>query len=190
MKSLVFTSAVALTLSVSAASASLLGSTSGPDSSYSIAMFFENTRAANLTSLTIDGSTASAGSILWDSIGTTAGSAGAASTIGEDSTKVTLTYAAGDFASGDTLALFSVDPDFASGPTGVTIGEMAGVSILATFDDASTYSGIFVDDPADGAGLVLKDLSAPSATVPLPAGGALLLSALGTMAAVRRSRRA
>jgi hypothetical protein len=184
-----FTSIVlagALAVSASVANASLIGSTTGPDSSFSINFSFSNGGIPDLLSLSLDGSTANAGSVFWDGLGTPGGSAVLGSSSGAGTTVATFTFAAGGFASGDDFTLTTVDPDFVGGPSGVEIGELAGVSVSAIFADMSSFSGSFVDDPAAGAGLILEQTTA---AVPLPAGGALLLAGLGAFGALRGRRK-
>jgi len=149
------------------------GFTSGPDDSFSINFSFLNgpLSTANVSSILVDGTTGVAYPVIWDNVFSIVGPAGGTVGVsGLDTSLVTLSFT--DFNPGETMSL-SLDPDKAGEPAyGATISEMIGVGALFAFEDGSTWQGVFVDDPAQGAGLVLQ-----GATVPAP--GAILLGSIG-----------
>jgi len=170
------------------------GFTSGPDSSFSINFTFLNDASSteDITSIVLDGSTGTAFPILWDSLGTAVGPAGATVAFaGEDTQVGTITFgdAPDGFNPGESFALNGVDPDGDPGPVSVTIGQLAGVQVTFNFRDGSSLLTEFVDDPADRAGLVL----APVGSAPIPEPGAALVFGAGALLMAgqlkRRSRR-
>ncbi|WP_120500295.1 VPLPA-CTERM sorting domain-containing protein [Roseovarius sp. EL26] len=188
MKRTLLATTAIVALSASGAHASLTGYTSGPDASFFPISFFFDNSGADVLNLSIDGATADAGTVVWDTIGTVGGTAIVGGTAGVDTSLVSFSFGAGDFASGDTFSLSSLDPDFTGLPSsGVSIFELIGVSVSASFSDSSTFFGTFVDDPADGAGLVLKGETIGA--VPLPAGLPLMLAGLGALGIASRRRR-
>lgn len=185
MKKTILTTVAAVALSAGAAHASLIGNTSGPDDSFSINFSFENT-GADLLSLSIDGSTADAGNIIWDSIGIPGGTATLSSSAGENTNVMSFAFTLGNFIAGDTFTLSNIDPDFSPGAASVRIGELAGVTVSASFADKSTFLGTFVDDPTVRAGLILRE----TGVIPLPAGLPLMLAGLGALGIASRRRKA
>ena len=166
------------------ANAALIGSTSGPDSeTLPINMFFQNTGPLDIISLSLDGTTATDAQapIVWDFVGNPGGTASVPGIAGEDTSLATFTWAPGEFSSGDTFNLLFVDPDGSVAAT-VSIIQLLGVTVSAIFSDQSVFSGVFVDDPAEGAGLVL-------APVPLPAALPLFAAALAGAGFLGRRRR-
>lgn len=164
------------------------GFTSGPDSSFfPIDLTFTNDIASTLdiVSILIDGSTADAFPILWDSPGSTTNPAGATSTFsGIDTQFLQIDFldSPDGFNPGETFTLSEVDPDADPGPIGVSIADLTGVTVTYTFEDLSTWIGEFVDDPAPNAGLVLQQIGGdPGSSVPEPAStvGLLAVGALG-----------
>jgi hypothetical protein len=138
----------------------LSGVTSGPDDSFSINFDYTNdsTSGETITQLVMDGSTGTAFPILWDSIGTLSGQTAFVS--GVDTQIVTFDFT----SSWDPTEIFSlsaVDPDGDPGPVSVTIGQLIGVSVGVTFDSGASLLYAFVDDPEQGAGLVLEQISVP-----------------------------
>lgn len=159
-------------VSMSAQAVPMLGgTTTGPDSSFSINFNYINNSTAGetITSLFMDGSTASAFPILWDSIGSLGGQAALVS--GIDTQLVTFDFLS-SWDPGEIFSLSGVDPDGVPSPAGVTIGQLAGVQVGATFSGGSTSLYEFVDDPTSGAGLRLSSVPEPG-TVALLATGLL-----------------
>lgn len=169
------------------ANAGFIGSTSGPDSDFSINFSFSNPEAASVASISIDGSTAAAGSVFWDGVGTPGGSAVLSGAPAGEDTEV-MSFAFSSFGTGDTFTLSSIDPDFTLGALGVSIADLIGVTVMVIFSDASTFLGQFVDDPAAGAGLMLAELDVSD--VPVPAALLLFLTGFGGLAAARRRKAA
>lgn len=150
------------------------GFTSGPDSTFDIRFSFSNGPAstANVSSILIDGTTGIAYPVIWDDVfNIVAPAGGTVGVAGLDSSMLTLSFTS--FNPGETMAL-NLDPDKAGEPSfGATISDMIGVGALFSFEDGSTWQGVFVDDPAEGAGLVL------TSAVVVPAPGAVLLCGIG-----------
>ncbi len=166
-----------------AANAAFVGSTSGPDTSFSINFSFSNPEALSVASLSVDGSTATAGNIIWDGIGSTGGTAVlSGAPTGEDT--ALMSFAFSSFGTGDTFTLSGIDPDFSPGPASVAISDLVGVMVSVIFSDASTFLGQFVDDPTQGAGLVLAEVG----EIPVPGALLLFLSGIGGMIAARRKK--
>jgi hypothetical protein len=162
------------------------GFTSGPDSSFGINLTFLDGAESDsdIVSIDLDGSTALAFPILWDSAGSVSGPAGATVSIfGIDTQVLTIDFAdAPDgFNPGESFSLNGMDPDGDPGPLGVTIGEMIGVQAIFSFRNGDSAAYVFVDDPQDGAGLKL-------AAVPIPAAVWLFGSALAGLGWLRRKQ--
>lgn len=158
------------------------GVTSGPDSDFSINLTFSNLSTAGeiITSLFLDGSTATAYPVLWDSIGTLSGQTATVS--GLDTQLVDFSFTS-SWDPTESFSLSGMDPDGDPGPVGLTIGELAGVTVGATFSTGATARYRFVDDPAEGAGLRLAAVS-----VAEPGALALLGIGLAGFAAARRGK--
>lgn len=151
------------------------GVTSGPDNSFNIDFFLSNdpTSISDVTSLSIDGSTADAFTVVWDSYFGLVNPPGATTSVaGVDTTLLTLSFTDNPdgFNPGESMTI-ELDPDKQGFPSyGVIISELIGVEVLFNFEDGSSWLGRFVDDPAPGAGLVLTYIPAP---------GAILLGGIG-----------
>jgi hypothetical protein len=152
------------------------GFTSGPDDSFSINMTLGNSAGStsDIINISINGSTATAFPILWDAAGTLTNTTGSTATISGENTQVlNIAFTAG-FGAGESISLSGMDPDGVPSPASVTIGQMAGVTVTFTFADRSIWQGVFVDDPAVGAGLKLAAVPEPSTWL-MMATGLLLL---------------
>lgn len=160
---------------VSGASAgSLSGTSSGPDDTLDINLFFTNFGPGEITSLSINGSTAiPSGPLVWDFIGNPSGPAGGTAVgAGEDTSVMTWSFTGWD--AGEAFDLTSIDPDTPGDPSfGATIADLIGVTVTAQFADGSTFTGVYIDDPARDAGIVLQ-----VAPVPLPGAVVLFASAI------------
>jgi hypothetical protein len=150
------------------------GFTSGPDDTVNINFTFINgpSSTSDVSSILIDGSTGVAYPVIWDEVfNVVAPPGGTVGVAGEDTTMVTLSFT--DFNPGESMSC-NLDPDKAGDPSyGAVISEMIGVGALFTFEDGSTWRGVFVDDPTPQAGLVLQNVSV------VPAPGAILLGSIG-----------
>lgn len=136
------------------------GMTNGPDDSFNINLnIFNDARStSDLAGITIDGSTAKAFPLVWDSVLDVSPPPGASvSTLGEDTQLLSFNFtpAPDGFNPGESLS-FSVDPDTIDDPSaGITIRQLIGVQVMFNFTDSSSSLGTFVDNPAPGAGLVV-----------------------------------
>jgi hypothetical protein len=147
------------------------GVTTGPDNSFSINFTFSNDAGStsDVTSILLDGSTGSSFPILWDDPGTPGGPPGATvGFAGVDTQLLTISFfdSPDGFNPGESFSLNNVDPDGDPGPASVTIGELEGVEVTFSFEDGSELRGVFVDDPAPGAGLILALLDEDGDGVP------------------------
>jgi hypothetical protein len=136
------------------------GVTSGPDNSFAIDFTFSNDAGStsDVTSILLDGSTGSFFPILWDAPGFPVAPPGATvGFAGVDTQMLTINFADSPdgFNPGESFSLNFVDPDGDPGPDSVAIGDLAGVEVTFSFEDGSEWRGVFVDDPAPGAGLIL-----------------------------------
>jgi len=155
------------------------GSLAGPDDSFTIDMTLANSAAStsNVLSILIDGSTASLFPVLWDDAGTPVGPPGAGvsfSGVDTEFLAVNFSDAPDGFNPGESMTLLGMDPDGVPNPVGVLVSELAGVQVTFNFADQSVWKGVFVDDPALGAGLVLVPFGGV-----VPAPGALVLGGIG-----------
>lgn len=155
------------------------GSFAGPDDSFAINLTLGNSGVSttNVTSITLNGNTAASFPILWDYAGSP--SIGGTTISGED-TRI-LTISGLNLAPGASFQLLSMDPDGDPSPAGVEVGQLIGVTATFTFADQSTWEGVFVDDPARGAGIVLE----PS-QVPEPSTYAMMLCGAAALLVRRR----
>lgn len=175
----------AAALVAGSAHAAVLGATSGPDTSFSINFAFVNDGGPDILSLSLDGSTG-LNPVFWDGLGSPGGTATLASTSGEDTTLAVFNFVAGSFADGDSFTLTGVDPDFVIGSPSVPISGLLGVSVSAVYSNATSFFGTFVDNPDEGAGLILVgDMS----KVPVPAALPLMLAGIGMLGMARRKQR-
>lgn len=166
------------------ANATLVGSSSGPDDSFSISLSFLNTGPEDIVSMTVDGSS-TALSLVWDDIFSNGGTADDPTIGGIDTSVLTFSWLAGGFASGDTY-FFSLDPDTPTDSSfGAIVLDLLGTTITAIYGDGSTFSGTLIDDLAPGMGLVLEP---NTPTVPLPGALPLLALGLGTLGLAARRR--
>jgi hypothetical protein len=186
MKTTIAAIAASAVMLMGGAHAAITGVVPGPDDGFSIGFIFTNDMAADIVSISIDG-TPSDPDLIWDSVFNVGGTADApSSTDGIDTAVLTGNWLAGGFQTGETFS-FSVDPDFVGDPSAsIVVSQLAGTLVSVLFADASIFSGIFVDDPADGAGLMLVSAD------PVPVPGALVLmgTALAGFAGLRRKKAA
>jgi hypothetical protein len=175
----------------SSANAAVLGSVVGPDTTFfPITFEFLNTGPTDILSIVIDGSAVAPEALVWDSVGNGSGTTAAPVEAGENTTAMSFTWGLGGFLAGETFTLTEVDPDPQSNPSGgITVGGLIGTLVTVLFSDNTSFSGVFIDDPAPNAGLTLVDNNNPPdvpipAALPLLAGGIVALGFLG-----RRSRR-
>ena len=160
----------------------------GPDSDFEIDLQVTNdpSSTSDIVSLVLDGGTATAFPVLWDDAGSAIDPAGATSGIsGENSQKLTINFADSPdgFNPTDFFQLIGMDPDGDPGPAGVTVGQLIGVTLTATFRDHSVFVGRFVDDPSEAGGLTLE-----GAQVPEPVSLSLLGAGMAAFALRRRNR--
>jgi MYXO-CTERM domain-containing protein len=138
----------------------------------------------DLVSAAIDGSTATGFPILWDSAGRRSDPDGATSSIAGENTQlleISFSDSPDGFNPGESFSLSSMDPDGDPGPSGVQVGDLAGVEIRFRFRDGSTLVGELVPDLDAGEGMVFQ-------VIPEPQGAALVALGLAALA-LRRYRR-
>lgn len=169
-----------------AADATVVGAFDGPDNSFSINVSVNNLGPQSITRLDFDGTTATSGVVVWDSFGSYSGTAIVGSTLGVDTSIVSVLF--NSFGAGDLFRATGIDPDTVGDPSaGLTPTDLIGVTLRAYLSNNTVLSGAFVDDPSPGAGIYVE--LQPSA-VPLPASALLLLAGLGGIAALRRRKAA
>jgi len=174
LKNVLLATAIVFGLATSA-SAGVVGSVAGPDGGFSINFSFTNTGPQDITSLSIDGST-TALNLVWDGVPSTSGtnSAPTSGTLSNSNHLLTYLWGAGGFVSGNILS-FNIDPDTpGNSGFGAIVSDLLSVSVSVLFGNGSVFSGKFVDDPAEGAGLMLVE---NVAEVPIPAALPLLATA-------------
>ncbi len=180
----------ALTAPASAQAASVIsGSVAGPDDGFSISMSFLNDLSStlNITSLTIDGGTATPVPLVWDSASYTGPAGATVGLSGVDTSVLTFIFGGDGWNPGESFSVFGVDPDAVDDPAyGATVLSLVGTKVTFGFSDSSSKVYSFVDDAADGAGLKLSLSSA----VPEPATWAMMIAGFGMIGAMVRRRRA
>ena len=192
MKKMMLTLAACAALSapVSAQAASVIsGSLAGPDTSFAIDMSFLNDLSStlNITSLIIDGGTATPVPLVWDSVSYNSPAGATVSMTGVDTSVLTFLFGGDGWNPGESFSLYGVDPDAVDNPAyGATVLSLLGTKVTFGFSDSSSKVYSFVDDPADGAGLKLNVASA----VPEPAAWAMMIAGFGMIGAMIRRRRA
>jgi hypothetical protein len=160
MKTLMTVCAIVVAITATSLASIGGGFTSGPDDSVDIDFFFENSSlsTSDVTSLSIDGSTADAYTVIWDDYWGLIAPAGATVNVtGLDTSLLTLTFIDNPdgFNPGESMKI-ELDPDKIGDPSfGAIISDMIGVEVLFDFRDGSSWLGTFVDDPDPGAGLIL-----------------------------------
>jgi hypothetical protein len=166
------------------------GAIAGPDDGFGLDITLTNgiTSTSNVSSILINGGTAVEFPVVWDDAGMPNGPAGANVSIsGVDTRLLTLNFEDNPdgFNPGESVTLAYMDADGDPLPIGVLVSELVGVQATFRFADGSAWYGIFMDDPAPGAGLMLIPLDG---AVPVP--GALLLGVTGVSLAgwLRRHR--
>lgn len=186
--------ALALPLALAATSASaagiVSGSVGGPDSGFAIALSFSNalTSTLNVTSLTLDGSSAILPDLIWgDIVSFTAPAGATVSNSAVGFSLLTFTFGGDGWNPGEGFGL-SLDPDTVSDPSfGATVSNLTKTRVTFNFSDASSQIFEFIDAPAPDAGLVL---SRYVAAVPEPATWLSMVFGFGMLGAAIRRRRA
>jgi hypothetical protein len=180
----------AMSAPVSAQAASVIsGSVAGPDSGFSINMSFLNDLSStlNVTSLSIDGGTATPVPLVWDTVNYNGPSGATVSLTGVDTSVLTFIFGGDGWNPGESFSLYGVDPDAVDDPSyGATVLSLLGTKVTFGFSDSSSKIYSFVDDAADGAGLKLNMASA----VPEPATWAMMIAGFGMIGSLIRRRRA
>jgi hypothetical protein len=192
MKRTLLATAAVVALSAGTAQASLMGFTDDTTNGALPINFFFSNSGADLLTLSIDGSTAVGGNVIWDYtqvVPTIGGSATLESSEGENTNLLSFTFGVDGFSSGDDFSLSILDPDFSPGAATVPLVDLIGVTVSATFADASSFIGSFIDNPnSDGDSLIVSGETIGA--VPLPAGLSLMLAGLGAFGIASRRRKA
>jgi hypothetical protein len=171
------------------------GMTSGPDDSFDIDLFLVNEplSTSSVTSININGSTATAFPLVWDELFDVTPPPGASVLIaGEDTQLLSFNFTSNPdgFNPGETFS-FGVDPDTVDDPSaGIIISDLIGVEVTFNFEDLSKFVGVFVNDPIPGAGLVLQEVAqqpSPGKSVPEPTSilGLTAFAAFGVSSALK-----
>ena len=170
------------------AAAAVLGSVAGPDNAFTVSLSFLNdsTSTLDITSLTLDGGSATPVALVWDALATANPAGASVSVAGLDTSVVTFTFGGDGWNPGESFGLYGVDPDAVGDPSyGATVFSLLGTTVTFGFSDNSSAVYSFVDDPADGAGLRLNTVSA----VPEPATWAMMIAGFGMVGSMVRRRR-
>ncbi len=192
MKKLMLALAVgaALIAPVSAQAAAVIsGSVAGPDDTFTIDMLFQNDLSStlNITSMSIDGGSATPVALLWDSLSYTGPTGATVGVSGVDTSVLTFTFGGDGWNPGESFRVHGVDPDAVDDPFyGATVLSLLGTKVTFGFSDSSSKVFSFVDDAAEGAGLKLNVSSA----VPEPATWAMMIAGFGMVGSLIRRRRA
>ena len=180
----------ALSAPVSAQAASVIsGAVAGPDSEFSISMSFLNDLSStlNITTLSLDGGTATPVPLVWDTASYSGPAGATVSMTGVDTSLLTFIFGGDGWNPGESFSVFGVDPDAVDNPVyGATVLSLLGTKVTFGFSDSSSKVYSFVDDAANGAGLKLSLTSA----VPEPATWAMMIAGFGMIGAMVRRRRA
>ena len=156
------------------------GIVQGPDNAFSINLSFTNeiNSTEDIVSLSIEGATAVNGIIVWDDIWNVVVPAGSDySVTGLDTSLLNFLFIddPDGFNPGEIFS-FAADPDWgAPNGTGLYVSDLIGVSVIIGFETSGSIAYKFVDDPSEGAGLML----AKSAPVPEPS--TMILMGLGVL---------
>lgn len=152
------------------------GMTGGPDNSFAIDLFLvdEPLSTSSVTSIDINGSTATAFPLVWDSVFNLTLPPGASVLIaGEDTQLLSFNFTSNPdgFNPGESFS-FGVDPDTVDDPSaGIIVSDLIGVEVTFNFADLSRFVGVFVNDPSPDAGLVLQEVVQqpdPGISIPEP----------------------
>lgn len=171
------------------AAAVITGTVPGPDSGFSIALVFTNEPSSTLdiTSLTVDISTATPEELIWDGnpLSTSGTASGALVNVaGADTGAYTFSF--NGWNPGEDFR-FTGDPDTPGNAAfGATVFNLLGSTITFGFSDGSSQVYAFVDDPAPQAGLTLGPVGG---VVPEPGVWALMIAGFGLVGASLRRRR-
>ncbi|MCX4823919.1 hypothetical protein OG883_29400 [Streptomyces sp. NBC_01142] len=113
----------------------------GPLDSFSINLNLGNASSSEVQSVGISGRTAKF-PVTWDSMGTFAGPATLASTVGVDTEVVVVNFSG--FSPGEQVSFTGIDPDFTGASSaGVRVLDMSGARAFVQFADGTTGFGEF-----------------------------------------------
>ncbi|MCC5665704.1 PEP-CTERM sorting domain-containing protein [Nostoc sp. CHAB 5784] len=167
------------------------GITSGPDDSFYIdfTLFDEVLSTSDVVSITLNGSTASTFPLVWEDVVNEIPPPGASVSISGQNTQLlafNFTPTSDGFNPGESFS-FSVDPDTVDDPdAGITIQQLIGTQVNFNFADSSSFLGVFVDNPAPNAGLVLRPRTVPESASSL----SMVFGALGVGLVLKRKQKA